>query len=93
MNRFDVILWDVDGTLLDFLAAEKAAIQSLFKEFGLGECSDEMLSRYSKINREYWRKLERGEMEKSQILVKRFEDFFREEGLDTSLGKAFNEAY
>ena len=32
-------------------------------------------------------------MEKSQILVKRFEDFFREEGLDTSLGKAFNEAY
>ena len=61
MNRFDVILWDVDGTLLDFLAAEKAAIQSLFKEFGLGECSDEMLSRYSKINREYWRKLERGD--------------------------------
>ena len=38
-------IFDVDGTLLDFLAAEKAAIQSLFKEFGLGECSDEMLSR------------------------------------------------
>ena len=35
MNRFDVLLWDVDGTLLDFLAAEKAAIQSLFKSFGL----------------------------------------------------------
>ena len=24
------ILWDVDGTLLDFAAAEKAAIQKLF---------------------------------------------------------------
>ena len=34
MNRFDVILWDVDGTLLDFLAAEKAAIQSLLKNSG-----------------------------------------------------------
>ena len=33
MNRFDVILWDVDDTLLDFLAAEKAAIQSLFKDY------------------------------------------------------------
>lgn len=93
MDRFDVVLWDVDGTLLDFLAAEKAAIQSLFQEFGLGRCTDGMLARYSEINREYWRKLERGEMSKQQILVKRFEDFFREEGLDVSLGEAFNAAY
>lgn len=93
MDRFDVMLWDVDGTLLDFLAAEKAAIQSLFQEFGLGRCTDGMLARYSEINREYWRKLERGEMSKQQILVKRFEDFFREEGLDVSLGEAFNAAY
>ena len=93
MDRFDVVLWDVDGTLLDFLAAEKAVIQSLFQEFGLGRCTDGMLARYSEINREYWRKLERGEMSKQQILVKRFEDFFREEGLDVSLGEAFNAAY
>lgn len=93
MDRFDVVLWDVDGTLLDFLEAEKAAIQSLFQEFGLGRCTDGMLARYSEINREYWRKLERGEMSKQQILVKRFEDFFREEGLDVSLGEAFNAAY
>ena len=31
------ILWDVDGTLLDFLAAEKAAMQSLFQELQLGK--------------------------------------------------------
>ena len=40
------ILWDVDGTLLDFLAAEEAAIRKLFVEFDMGECSDEMLTRY-----------------------------------------------
>ena len=38
------ILWDVDRTLLDFDAAERAAIQSLFVEFGLGECSEEPVS-------------------------------------------------
>ena len=38
------ILWDVDGTLLDFLAAEEAAIRKLFVEFDMGECSDEMLT-------------------------------------------------
>lgn len=42
------ILWDVDGTLLDFLAAEKAAIRTLFAEFGFGECTDEAIARYSK---------------------------------------------
>lgn len=52
------ILWDVDATLLDFLAAEKAAIKKLFQEFDLGECTDEMIRRYSKINRSYWEQLE-----------------------------------
>ena len=55
------ILWDVDRTLLDFDAAERAAIQSLFVEFGLGECSDEQVARYSVLNMKYWEKLERGE--------------------------------
>lgn len=93
MSRFEVILWDVDGTLLDFLTAEKAAISSLFREFGLGECTDEMIGRYSRINKRYWEKLELGEMTKPQILVGRFKEFFRSEGLDESLGESFNAAY
>ena len=93
MKHFDVILWDVDGTLLKFLEDEKAAIRSLFSEFGLGECTDEMLGRYSGINRKYWNRLERGEMSKAQILVGRFEEFFAAEGLDPSLSGRFNEAY
>ena len=70
------ILWDVDGTLLNFLAAEKAAIRSLFEEYHLGVCSDEMLKRYSSINKNYWEMLERGEIEKKALLVGRFRDFF-----------------
>ena len=60
------ILWDVDRTLLDFDAAERAAIQSLFVEFGLGECSDEQVARYSVLNMKYWEKLERGEITQTQ---------------------------
>ena len=30
-----VILWDIDATLLDFLAAEKAAIRTCFKKYNL----------------------------------------------------------
>lgn len=89
----EVILWDVDATLLDFHAAEKAAILHLFQQFHLGECTDEMLQRYSVINRGYWERLEKGELTRDQVLVGRFQEFFEKEGLDVSVAPAFNEAY
>ena len=87
------VLWDVDGTLLDFKAAESAAIRSLFHEFGLGECTDEMIHRYSKINEGFWLRLERNEITKDQVLTGRFEVFFEEQGIDPGLAPAFNRKY
>lgn len=87
------ILWDVDGTLLDFCAAEKAAIQKLFEEFGLGECSEEMLGRYSRINRTYWERLEREEITKPEVLVGRFREFFETEGMSGTIAPQFNKKY
>ena len=89
----DTILWDVDGTLLDFHAAEKAAIKSLFSEFELGECSDEMVNVYSKINDIFWQRLERNELSKPQVLVGRFEHWFEQIGVPISLAHEFNERY
>lgn len=88
-----IILWDVDGTLLDFHAAESAAIRSLFQDFGLGECTDEMLRRYSQINNGFWQRLERNEITKQQVLIGRFEAFFSETGIDPGLAPAFNQQY
>ena len=88
-----VILWDIDGTLLDFLKAEHEAIKKCFQIHELGECTDEMIARYSAINRKYWEKLERGEMSKGEILVKRFEEFFALEGIQTDCAPLFNKEY
>lgn len=87
------ILWDVDGTLLDFAAAEKAAIRNLFEEYHLGECTDEMLLRYSRINKTYWERLERGEITKAEVLVGRFQEFFEAEGIDSAIALEFNQKY
>ncbi|MBR7189480.1 MAG: HAD-IA family hydrolase, partial [Oscillospiraceae bacterium] len=76
-----------------FGAAERAAIRSLFSEFGLGECTDAMLARYSAINTVFWQRLERGELTKPQILTGRFEQFFNEYGIDTGIVKEFNDRY
>ena len=87
------LLWDIDGTVLDFLAAEKAAIRTLFEKYGFGACSEEGIARYSAINIRYWQALERGEMTKPEILVGRFREFFEKEGLDPAKAEAFNQDY
>ena len=88
-----IILWDIDGTLLNFEEAEKHAVRKCFEIHGLGECTDEMLARYARINKKYWEMLERGEMTKPEILVGRFQEFFATEGLDTDKAEAFNAEY
>ena len=59
------ILFDVDGTLLDFLAAEYNSIKKSFEKFNLGKFTDEKVSAYSKINLKHWEMLERGEIDKA----------------------------
>ncbi|MCR5033538.1 MAG: YjjG family noncanonical pyrimidine nucleotidase [Lachnospiraceae bacterium] len=92
-HNIQILLWDIDGTILDFEKAEEAAIRKGFAVHGLGECTDEMLADYSVINRGYWQKLERGEMTKPRILVERFREFFGKYGLDTTKAEAFNADY
>jgi len=88
-----VVLWDIDGTLLDFERAEEAGIRGCFKKYNLGECTDEMLEEYKGINRGYWQAMERGEIEKPVLLVKRFEDFLNAYKLDSSVAAGMNELY
>jgi len=90
---YKYLLWDIDGTILDFQAAEKESIKTLFKKYNLGICTDEMISDYSVINHKYWEALERGEMSKPQILVGRFVEFFESINVDTSVASDFNADY
>lgn len=93
MNQIKILLWDLDGTINDFLATENYAIKKGFTRLNLGPCTDEMVSRYSQINISYWEKLEKGEMAKEQILVDRFKDFFAEYGLPEQNAVIFNKNY
>lgn len=88
-----IILWDVDGTLLDFQKAEEHAIRKGFERLHFGECTDEMLRQYSSINAEYWRRLAYGEFTKKEILVRRFRDFFTMYGINPEYAETFNENY
>ena len=74
------ILWDVDGTLLDFDYSMRCSLRKCFRTIGQ-PITEEMIQCYSQINDGYWKRLERGEITKAELLVGRFRDFFAEYGL------------
>lgn len=84
------VLWDVDGTLLNFHLAEENAIRACFDEYGLGDLSEERLKDYRKINNKYWKALEKGEIRRIEVLEGRFREFFQKYGYDTSIVSDFN---
>ena len=87
------LLWDIDGTLLNFEKAENYAIKKCFEIFEMGECTDEMVARYSPINRKYWEKLERGELTKPEVLRGRFKEFFESKNISCDRVDDFNAEY
>ena len=73
------IFLDLDDTILDFHRGEREAITETLEHFGVG-VTDELIARYRAFNRSCWEALERGEMERDDVLTRRFELFFESVG-------------
>ena len=73
----EFLFLDLDDTILDFHKAEHIAIAKTFRQFGF-DPTEEVLDRYTAINIAHWQMLERGELTRAEVLVKRFEALFRE---------------
>ncbi len=78
--RYDIILFDADGTLLDFHRSESEAIKQAMAKHGI-EPTEENVMLYSGINDSLWKRLERKEIEKSVLLYHRFELLFEALGV------------
>ena len=73
--RYDTILFDADGTLLDFHRSEYEALSDALDQIGM-PYDDEVIATYSRINDGLWKQLERGEIQKQELFYRRFEMFF-----------------
>lgn len=71
---YTTVLFDADGTLLDFSRSEDEAVRATMLFAGITP-DDEKVATYSRINDGLWKMLERGEIEKSVLLYRRFELF------------------
>ncbi|MEA5013938.1 MAG: HAD-IA family hydrolase [Candidatus Limiplasma sp.] len=89
--KYDLLLADADGTLFDFLAGERIALQAVLKRFHLPE-DDETAALYSRINESHWKRFERGETTQAVLRVERFRDFLETLGASGDAA-AMSDAY
>lgn len=71
MKKYQTLFFDVDDTLLDFGAAEKLALRSLFEEHNLVLTPD-IETHYKTINQGLWRSYEEGKLNRDEVVNTRF---------------------
>ncbi|MBN2860953.1 MAG: YjjG family noncanonical pyrimidine nucleotidase [Sphaerochaetaceae bacterium] len=84
---YDHILFDADGTLWDFTAAENYALKALFEEAGL-LVTDAMIDTYHTINHRLWLDLEKGLTTLEKLKVERFLRFYAAYKVDSDAASA-----
>lgn len=71
------ILFDLDGTLFDYAAAEEAAVRATLRQAGL-EPTPEVVADYRRENAALWAALERGETTPDRLRVERWDAVLRQ---------------
>lgn len=79
MIRF--VFFDLDDTIFDFKKAEAKAVSATLSELGIIP-DEKIVSKYSEINASMWRRLEKGELTRGEVLVNRFAVLFSELGVE-----------
>jgi 2-haloacid dehalogenase len=86
------ILFDLDDTIFDFGADERVALEKTFRELSI-PASEPVFARYSELNLAQWKALERGEITRDEVKLRRFALLFDEIGVDASLAPAAARLY
>ena len=89
--KYRFLLFDADNTLLDFTACEAKAFAEALKLCGIPQ-KPGMTEVYSAYNDRCWKELERGELTKPQLVVKRYALFLEHYGIDKD-PQTVNETY
>lgn len=91
MKTYTHLLFDADGTLFDYDAAEASAIAQNFAVHGL-DFQPAHGERYKIINHRFWQRFERGETTPAELRVGRFQALFDEFGVNYD-AEAFADTY
>jgi len=85
------IIFDADGTLFDYDAAERNALTNTFLDFSI-QISENEIREYRVINESLWEKFENGDIAINDLRTKRFSILFEHLGFNIN-PDSFSEKY
>ncbi len=74
--KYELILFDADGTLFDFEKASVEALKKTMKLFGIDKWNTETWELYKKINKQIWDEFELKKISAIELKPERFRRFF-----------------
>lgn len=92
MRKYTTILWDLDQTILILQGHRDYAPRYTFCQFDK-EIGEAEVSVYAAINDEHWKRMERGEITKEEVLLGRFIVLFERLGITEISPEVFGETY
>lgn len=73
--KYTTILWDIDGTLLNFEKSEEISLRKCLEKYGVSITASQY-EEYKRINKECWKNIEKDHTRRKELMAKRFADFF-----------------
>lgn len=80
--KYDLFLFDLDDTLLDFKESERLSFYSSLQGLGVKTGLDELFKQYQVVNAGLWKMFEHGETTKEHLKVERFRHIFAANQID-----------
>lgn len=91
LKNVKYIFFDVDDTIFDFDKCAEKVISGLFEKYSL-KYTPEVFPSFKKINKQFWRRIEQGEIDRKYLTEHRFETVFAYLGIDFD-GPAFEKEF
>lgn len=91
MKKYELLMFDMDGTIFNYKGAESTALKGAFEAFSL-ECNEDIKALYRKINDRIWVLFENGGISAVELRTRRFEEMFAEIGVEVDAAE-FSKTY
>lgn len=91
MKKYEYLLFDVDGTLLDFSQTEQFALKKTFEKYQI-PLTQEIKTTYEMMNKALWQDFEKGLIDKKTLVYTRFVKLFKQFDIKKD-GVAFEDDY
>lgn len=89
--KYELLLFDADGTLFDFEKCEANALNNTLNSFNISSANDDLPALFKQVNHKIWEEFENKLISADKLKIERFKRYFTLLNVDTNPGDFSNQ--